>query len=105
MRLKNSVKKKVSDEVRLSILRELKKNMGIVDFEEEGVIDYDSDELIRERVLRSDYSKVYTLKDISKWVEYGLRNGLIKKGGEKEDVEMILKWIDLLGKGGKKFSV
>ena len=32
-------------------------------------------------------------------------NGLIKKGGEKKDVEMILKWIDLLGKGGKKFSV
>ena len=55
--------------------------------------------------LKNNVSKVYTLKDISKWVEYGLKNGLIKKGGEKKDVEMILKWIDLLGKGGKKFSV
>jgi|TARA_B110000444_G_C18606528_1_gene485590 hypothetical protein len=78
---------------------------GIKNFEEIGVIDFEKDDIIKERVLRNDFSKVYTLKDISKWVEYGLKNGLIKKGGEKKDVEMILKWIDLLGKGGKKFSV
>lgn len=78
---------------------------GIKSFEEIGVIDFEKDDIIKERVLRNDFSKVYTLKDISKWVEYGLKNGLIKKGGEKKDVEMILKWIDLLGKGGKKFSV
>ena len=78
---------------------------GIKNFEEIGVIDFEKDDIIKERVLRNDFIKVYTLKDISKWVEYGLKNGLIKKGGEKKDVEMILKWIDLLGKGGKKFSV
>ena len=66
---------------------------GIKNFEEIGVIDFEKDDIIKERVLRNDFSKVYTLKDISKWVEYGLKNGLIKKGGEKKDVEMILKWI------------
>ena len=42
-------------------------------FEEMGVIEFDKDELIRERVLRSDYNKIYTLRDISRWVEYGLK--------------------------------
>lgn len=74
-------------------------------FEEMGVIEFDKDELIRERVLRSDYNKIYTLRDISRWVEYGLKNGMIKKGGSKEDIEMIIKWIDLLGKGGKNFEL
>ena len=32
-------------------------------------------------------------------------NGMIKKGGSKEDIEMIIKWIDLLGKGGKNFEL
>lgn len=74
-------------------------------FEEIGVIEFDKDELIRERVLRSDFNKIYTLRDISRWVEYGLKNGMIKKGGSKEDIEMIIKWIDLLGKGGKNFEL
>ena len=78
---------------------------GIKNFEEMISLDFDKENLIRERVLNNDYKSIYTLRDISKWVEYGLKNGLIKKGGEKKDVEMILKWIDLLGKGGKKFSV
>lgn len=76
-----------------------------VSFEELGVIEFDKDELIRERVLRSDFNKIYTLRDISRWVEYGLKNGMIKKGGSKEDIEMIIKWIDLLGKGGKNFEL
>ena len=63
---------------------------GIKNFEEIGVIDFEKDDIIKERVLRNDFSKVYTLKDISKWVEYGLKNGLIKKGGEKKDVEMMV---------------
>jgi uncharacterized protein Smg (DUF494 family) len=76
-----------------------------VSFEEIGVIEFDKDELIRERVLRSDFNKIYTLRDISRWVEYGLKNGMIKKGGSREDIEMIIKWIDLLGKGGKNFEL
>jgi len=76
-----------------------------VSFEEIGVIEFDKDELIRERVLRSDFNKIYTLRDISRWVEYGLKNGMIKKGGSKEDIELIIKWIDLLGKGGKNFEL
>ena len=76
-----------------------------VSFEEIGVIEFDKNELIRERVLRSDFNKIYTLRDISRWVEYGLKNGMIKKGGSREDIEMIIKWIDLLGKGGKNFEL
>ena len=81
------------------------RSKGDVSFEEIGVIEFDKDELIRERVLRSDFKKIYTLRDISRWVEYGLKNGMIKKGGDKEDVEMIIKWVDLLGKGGKNFEL
>jgi hypothetical protein len=76
-----------------------------VSFEEIGVIEFDKDELIRERVLRSDFNKIYTLRDISRWVEYGLKNGMIKKGGSKEDIELIINWIDLLCKGGKNFEL
>jgi len=82
---------------------------SIREFEEvelEGdVIKWDSDEVLRERVLKSDYKKIYSLDDISKWVDYGIRNGVVKKGSNKEDVEMIIKWIDLLGKGGKNINV
>lgn len=78
------------------------------DFEEEvidNVIDFESDDIIRERVLRNDFKKIYSLKDISKWVEYGIRNGVVKRSSEKEDVELLMKWIDLLGKGGKNINV
>jgi hypothetical protein len=72
----------------------LKKNS----FKEDYKIDFESDEIILERVLNGDFKKVYTLKDISKWVEYGLKNNMISKGNKKEDVDNIMKWIDLLGR-------
>ena len=59
----------------------LKKNS----FKEDYKIDFESDEIILERVLNGDFKKVYTLKDISKWVEYGLKNNIstiIKKATE-----------------------
>ena len=76
-----------------------------LDYEEMGVIDLDENSVIRERVLRNDYKSIYTLKDISKWVEYGIRNGLVKRSNEKKDVELMMKWIDLLGKGGNNISL
>ena len=76
-----------------------------LDYEEMGVIDLDENSVIRERVLRNDYKSIYTLKDISKWVEYGIRNGLVKRSNEKKDIELMMKWIDLLGKGGKNISL
>lgn len=94
----------IKESEREKILIELKRNMGL-DFEELGVIDFDRNELIKERVLKNDFTKIYTLKDISKWVEYGLKNGMIKRSGEREDVELMMKWIDLLGKGGKNIQL
>lgn len=79
------------------------------DFEEigvnDGVIKWESEDMLRERVLRNDFKRVYSLSDISKWVEYGIRNGVVKRSNKKEDVEMLMKWIDLLGKGGKNISL
>ena len=54
---------------------------------------------ITERQLYPKANRKYTLNDISNWVKYGLKLGVIKRGGEKEDVEMIMKWIDMLDKG------
>ena len=55
--------------------------------------------LVKERTLYGGSKRVYNLNDISRWVKYGFQLGVIKKGGEKEDVEMIMKWIDMLDKG------
>lgn len=54
---------------------------------------------VTERKLYPNTNRKYTLNDISSWVKYGLQLGVIKKSGEKEDVEMIMKWIDMLDKG------
>ena len=54
--------------------------------------------LIKERVIKNDFKKVYSLEEISKWIEYGINKGVIKKNGKKEDVELLLKWIELLDK-------
>lgn len=81
------------------------KNRKGMSCEEIGAIEFDKDELIRERVLKNDYSKVYTLRDISKWLEYGFKNKMIRRGNKKEDIELVIKWIDLLGKGGKNFQI
>ena len=79
------------------------------DYEEigvnDGVISWESEDMLRERVLRNDFKKIYSLSDISKWVEYGIRNGVVKRSSKKEDIEMLMKWIDLLGKGGKNISL
>jgi hypothetical protein len=53
-------------------------------------------EKIEERVLNSKVEKLYGLSDISKWLSYGLKIGVIKKSNKKEDIEMLFKWIDLL---------
>ena len=54
---------------------------------------------VTERKLYPNTNRKYTLNDISSWVKYGLKLGVIKRSGEKEDVEMIMKWIDMLDKG------
>ena len=55
-------------------------------------------DLIKERVIKSDFKKVYSLEELSKWIEYGINKGVIKKSGKKEDVELLMKWIELLDK-------
>jgi hypothetical protein len=52
---------------------------------------------IDERVLNNKVEKLYGLSDISKWLSYGLKIGVVKKSNKKEDIEMLYKWIDLLG--------
>ena len=54
---------------------------------------------ISERRLYPKTQRVYTLNDLSKWVKYGISLGIIKRSGEKEDLDMIMKWIDMLDKG------
>jgi hypothetical protein len=52
---------------------------------------------IEEKVLNNKVEKLYGLNDISKWLSYGLKIGVVKKSNKKEDIEMLFKWIDLLG--------
>ena len=54
---------------------------------------------VNERRLYPQAKRVYTLNDLSKWIKYGIQLGVIKRSGEKEDLEMIIKWIDMLDKG------
>ena len=54
---------------------------------------------VNERKLYPQSKRVYTLNDLSKWVKYGIQLGVIKRSGEKEDLEIIIKWIDMLDKG------
>ena len=76
------------------------------EMDEENVsIKWESEDMLRERVLKNDFKRVYSLSDISKWVEYGIRNGVVSRSSKKEDVELLMKWIDLLGKGGKNISL
>ena len=67
-------------------------------YQEEYDIDFESDDVLHERVLKNDYTQMYSLKDISKWIEYGVRQGVVRRSSDKEDIEMIMKWIDLLNK-------
>ena len=60
--------------------------------------------IVKERQLYNRGSgRVYNLNDISRWVKYGIELGIIKRSGEKEDIEMIMKWIDMLD--NSKFNV
>ena len=38
----------------------------------------------------------YTLADVTKWINYGLKLGVIERSNSKENVDAIMKWIDLL---------
>ena len=57
-----------------------------------------NEKLIRERVMKSDYRKVYSLEEIWKWVEWGLKKGVIKNNNDETNIDNVMKWIDLLGK-------
>ena len=54
--------------------------------------------LIRERVMKSDYKKVYSLEEIWKWIEWGLKKGIIKRTNDEKNIENVMRRIDLLGK-------
>lgn len=56
------------------------------------------EKLIKERVLKGDYSKVYTLEEIWKWIQWGLKKGIIKRTADEKNIENVMKWIDLLGR-------
>ena len=51
---------------------------------------------ITERKLYPKTNRKYTLNDLSKWIKYGLQLGVVKRSNEKEDVEIMMKWIDML---------
>jgi hypothetical protein len=59
---------------------------------------FSTNKVIEERVLKQDYRKLYTFEDLTKWIEWGLRKNIIKKSNKKEDIEVLMKWIDLLGR-------
>jgi hypothetical protein len=43
-----------------------------------------------------DVKRKYTLNELTKWINYGLRLGVIRRSNDKENVDAVLKWIDLL---------
>jgi hypothetical protein len=43
--------------------------------------------LIRERVMKSDYRKVYSLEEIWKWIEWGLEKGIINRANDEKNIE------------------
>ena len=57
-----------------------------------------NEKLIKERVMKNDYRKVYSLEEIWKWIMWGLKKGIIKRDNDKDNIENIMKWIDLLGR-------
>ena len=73
--------------------------------EKDYEIDFESNEMLLDRVLKNDFKRVYSLGDINKWIMYGLEKGIINKSNDKENIQMLMKWIDLLGKGGKNISL
>ena len=57
-----------------------------------------NERIIKERVMKGDYKKVYSLEEIWKWIMWGLKKGIIKRDNDKDNIENIMKWIDLLGR-------
>ena len=57
-----------------------------------------NEKTIKERVIKGEYRKVYNLEEIWKWIMWGLKKGIIKRDNDKENIENIMKWIDLLGR-------
>mgnify|MGYP003388713679 CR=1 FL=1 len=39
---------------------------------------------IKERVIKSDYRKVYSLEEIWKWIEWGLKKGIINRTNDEK---------------------
>ena len=62
------------------------------------LIDMNYEKLIKERVLKGDYRKVYSLEEIWKWIEWGLKKGIINRSSDDKNIENVMKWIDLLGR-------
>ncbi len=57
-----------------------------------------NEKLIRERVMKGDYKKVYSLEEIWNWIEWGLKKGIINRSSDEKNIENVMKWIDLLGR-------
>ena len=56
------------------------------------------EDILFERVIKGDFRKVYSLEEIWRWIMWGLKKGIIKKSKDKDNIENIMKWIDLLGR-------
>ena len=57
-----------------------------------------NERIIKERVMKGDYKKVYSLEEIWKWIEWGLEKGIINRSSDEKNIENVMKWIDLLGR-------
>ena len=55
-------------------------------------------ENLKEKVLKSNYKKVYNLDQIWKWVKWGMKKGVINRSRDKENMKNIIKWIEILNK-------
>lgn len=40
----------------------------------------------------------YTLNDLTKWINYGLKLGVIKRSNDEKNIDAVMKWIELLDK-------
>ena len=55
---------------------------------------YDKKGNVSEKVIKSNYKKVYNYNDITKWIKYGLRNNLINM----DDKKSVYDWVSVLQK-------
>jgi hypothetical protein len=51
---------------------------------------------IKELVERKAFDKVFTLKEVSRWIEYGMGNGLIEKKKDRDSIQNTIDWIEML---------